>query len=72
MLELRDSNATLIASNDNWRSDQQAEILATGIPPKINAESALDRTLSPASSTAIVRGTRGTSGLALVEVYAIN
>src|SRR5204862_629361 len=32
-LEFRDGNGALIASNDNWRSDQEAEIIATGIPP---------------------------------------
>src|SRR5205814_5558743 len=32
-LELRDGNGTLVRSNDNWRSDQETEIIATGIPP---------------------------------------
>src|SRR5206468_9776000 len=32
-LELRDANGALIRANDNWRSDQEAEIIATGIPP---------------------------------------
>ena len=31
-LELRDSSGALIRSNDNWRSDQEAEIIATTIP----------------------------------------
>src|ERR1700710_24468 len=29
VLELRDSSGVLIRSNDNWRSDQEAEIMAT-------------------------------------------
>jgi hypothetical protein len=70
-LDLRDSNGTLIASNDNWRSDQEVEIRATGIPPPSDAESAIIRTLSPASYTAIVRGANSTTGIALVEVYAL-
>ena len=71
-LELHDGNGTLIASNDNWRSDQAAEIIATGLPPPNDAESAIVRTLPPAPYTAIVRGTNETSGIALVEVYALN
>src|SRR5207247_2042177 len=33
ILELRNSSGSLIASNDNWRSDQEGEIIATGIQP---------------------------------------
>jgi hypothetical protein len=71
-LDLHDGNGTLIASNDNWRTDQEMEIRATGLPPMNDAESALIRTLSPAPYTAIVRGVNGTAGIALVEVYALN
>ena len=71
-LELHDGNGTLIASNDNWRSDQAAEIIATGLPPPNDAESAIVRTLPSAPYTAIVRGANGTTGIALVEVYALN
>jgi hypothetical protein len=70
-LELHDSDGALITSNDNWRSDQEAEILATTIPPPNDAESAIVRTLLPGSYTAIIRGVNGTTGIALVEVYAI-
>jgi len=71
-LELHDSNGALITSNDNWRTDQAAEIIATGLPPPNDAESALIRSLPPAPYTAIVRGANGTTGIALVEVYALN
>ena len=72
-LELRDGNGTLIQANDNWRSDQQAEIIATGIPPSNDLESAIVALLPAggAVSTAIVRGVNGTSGVALVEIYAL-
>ena len=30
-LELHDSNGVLLQSNDDWRSDQEAEIIATGL-----------------------------------------
>src|SRR5204863_1605946 len=55
--------------NDSWRSDQEAEIIATGIPPTNDLESAIVATLAPGPYTAIVSGKNGTSGVALVEVY---
>jgi hypothetical protein len=71
-LELHDANGALLVSNDNWRDTQEAEIIATTIPPTNDAESAIVRTLAPAAYTAIVRGVNGTTGVALVEVYALS
>lgn len=72
-LELRDENGALIAQNDNWRSAQEAEIIATTIPPLNFYESAIVTTLPSkgASYTAIVRGVNDTMGIAIVEVYAL-
>lgn len=72
-LELRDENGGLIAANDNWRSNQEAEIMATTIPPTNDFESAIVATLPAkgASYTAIVRGVNDTIGIAVVEVYAL-
>jgi hypothetical protein len=71
-LELHDINGALIASNDNWRSDQEAEIIATGIPPSNDLESAILRDLAPGNYTAIVRGANNATGVALVEAYGLN
>jgi hypothetical protein len=71
-LELHDGNGVLIAANDNWRTNQEAEIIATGLPPSNNLESAIVRSLAPGPYTAIVRGTNNTIGVALVEVYNLN
>ena len=71
-LELRDTNGNLIQSNDNWRSTQQAEIIATGLAPPNDAESAIVATLAPSNYTMIVRGVNSTTGVALVEVYRLN
>jgi len=71
-MELRDSNGTLLAFNDDWRTDQEAAIIATGIPPTNNLESAILRTLAPGAYTAIVRGYQGATGVALVEAYQLN
>jgi hypothetical protein len=74
-LELHDGDGTLIASDDNWRDTQEAEIVATGVPPTNDLESAIVATLAASPTgidyTAIVRGANGTTGVALVEVYAL-
>jgi CSLREA domain-containing protein len=72
ILDLHNDNGDLIASNDNWKDMQQAEIEATGIPPTNDAESAILRTLTPGLYTAVVRGENDTTGIALVEVYQID
>ena len=72
ILELHDGDGALIASNDNWRSTQEAEIIATTIPPSSDLESAIVRNLAPGSYTAIVRGANNTTGVALVEAYGLN
>lgn len=69
-LDLYDSNGALIAANDDWRTNE-AEVAATGIPPSHDAESAIVRTLAPAAYTAVARGKNRTTGLAVVEVYAL-
>lgn len=71
VLELRNRDGAVVITNDNWRSTQQAQILATGIPPANNLESAIFATLPPAAYTAIVRGRNNTTGVALVEVYEL-
>lgn len=71
-LELRNASGELLAVNDNWRSTQEAAIIATGIPPTRDAESAIVTSVSPGSYTAIVRGMNGATGVAVVEVYQLN
>jgi uncharacterized delta-60 repeat protein len=71
-LELHDGNGGLVVTNDNWRSDQEAEIIATTIPPSNNLESAIVRNLTPGNYTAIVRGVNGATGIAVVEAYGLN
>lgn len=69
VLELRGAGGTLIASNDNWKDAQRAQIEATGFAPSRDAESALVAMLSPGAYTLVVRGVADTTGLALVELY---
>jgi pectin methylesterase-like acyl-CoA thioesterase len=72
VLDLRAADGNRIAFNRNWKYSQKAEIIATGIPPTDDHEAAILATLPPGSYTAIVRGRRSTSGVALVEVYALS
>ena len=73
VLELHDSNGTLIASNDDWvDAENKQAIIDTTIPPTDDAESAILVTLTPDAYTAIVSGKNGTSGVALVEAYQLD
>lgn len=72
VLHLYDRNGVLLQSNDNWRSDQEAEIIATEIPPSDDAEAAIVRRFAPAPYTAVVSGVDGTTGVALVEAFALD
>jgi hypothetical protein len=69
VLEIHDSSGAIIASNDNWQDNQKEELQATGIPPTEDSESAIIMRFGPGAYTAVVRGARGTTGVALVEVY---
>lgn len=69
VLELRDKQGQLVVSNDDWQSDQKAEIEASGVAPSDSRESAIVATLQPTNYTAIVRGKGSDAGVGLVEVY---
>jgi len=71
-LDLYDRNGILIGSNDSWRSNQEADIIASTLAPTDDRESAIIATLVPGAYSAIVSGANGSSGVALVEVYALN
>ncbi len=71
-LELHDSTGAVIASNDDWRTTQEAQIIATGIPPSDDRESALIATLDPGEYTAILQGKNNTTGTALIEAYDLD
>ncbi|MBA2430605.1 MAG: hypothetical protein H0V56_00640 [Chthoniobacterales bacterium] len=70
-LELRDSNGAIVRANNDWKETQQAAIAATGIPPQNDLEAALLATLPPGAYTALVRGTAGSTGVALVEIFQL-
>ena len=71
LLELYDSNGNPMTSNDNWKDTQQGEIEGTGIPPSNDLDAAIVTSLPPAAYTAVVSGVNGSTGVGLVEVYAL-
>jgi hypothetical protein len=71
-LELHDGNGALITSNDNWKDTQQAVIMATGLAPPNDSESAILHNFTPGNYTGIVRGKNNTTGVALIEAYDLS
>ena len=75
VLELHDANGATLATNDNWKlndqtqQSQESAIRSTTIPPPNDLEAAIVATLSPGPYTAVVRGKNNATGLGLVEVY---
>jgi hypothetical protein len=74
VLELHGPDPFATINNDNWADDpvQQAAILATGLAPSNNLESAIDATLNPGAYTAVARGENNTSGVGLIEVFDLS
>lgn len=72
VIELHGPGSFVTVTNNDWRDDQEQEIMATGISPTNDLEAAIVATLAPGAYTAIVRGNGNTSGVALVEVYDLN
>jgi len=70
-LELRNGNGAVVLANDNWKATQEAEIIATGLQPGNDFESALVITLQPGGFTALLRGTNNSTGVGVAEVYAL-
>jgi hypothetical protein len=69
-LELHDHTTALIASNDNWKDSQQAQISATGLAPSSDFESVILATLAPGAYTAVLQG-GDNNGHGLVEIYDV-
>ena len=72
-LELRDSSGTLIRANNDWMDDptQKALIMAAGLAPTNNLESAIYATLGPGAYTALLEGVNSGTGVGLAEVYTL-
>ncbi len=72
LLRLFDSSGSIIASNDNWRSDQAQFILKTGLAPSDDREAALIVTLSSGLLYRRFLDASNYSGIALFELYDLD
>jgi len=72
VLELHNATGAMIATNDNWRTSQQTAIIAAGLAPGDDRDSALITTLPTGSYTVVVRGANNSTGVAIVEVYDLD
>jgi len=70
-LELRNSTGTVIRANNDWMDDpaQKALIMAAGLGPSNNLESAIYETLPPGQYTALLSGVSNGTGVGLIEAY---
>jgi len=71
-LEVYDGNGVMLASDDNWRENQEQLLLQTGLAPADDREAAIALSLQPGAYTAIVRGKSDSVGVGLVEVYNLD
>ena len=73
ILELHANSGDLIAANDNWADNSNAdEIIANNLAPSYVAESALLLSVAPGSYTAVLRGNGSTTGVGVIEVYDLD
>jgi hypothetical protein len=80
-LEIHDSSAAPVATNNDWKNtqvgdlitgDQSAEINNSGVAPSDDLESAIIANLAPGAYTAVVRGVANTTGTGLVDAYDLS
>jgi hypothetical protein len=71
VLELRDSNGTLLVANNDWQDNpvQASELIAAGLAPSSPLESGISRTLPPGLYTVLLADLNNGTGIGLVEVY---
>lgn len=76
-LKVFNSAGTVIASNDNWSDGDPTMIAATAqavgafVLPAGSRDAALLLTLPPGAYTAQISGAAGTTGVGLIELYAV-
>jgi hypothetical protein len=70
-LELRNSDGTLLVSDNDWQDNpaQAAIISGAGLAPSNNLEAAIAAALPPGVYTALLAGLNNGTGIGLVEVY---
>jgi hypothetical protein len=73
VLTIFDSSGNAIATNDNWRDNNNwIDVRKNALSPPSERESALVLHLPAGAYTATVSGANGATGNALVEVYGLD
>jgi len=73
VLTIYDSKGAVIATNDNWQDDNNANLVVqNGLAPPNPLDSAIVVRLPAGAYTAVVRGANGATGNALAEVYSLH
>ena len=72
VIELHGPNGSLIASNDNWKDTQKAQIEGTVFQPTDDREAVILATLPPAAYTVVISGVGNTTGIGVIEIYDNN
>ena len=70
VIQLFNSSNVNIASNDDWKLEQQ-KVEATGLQPSNDKESALVVSLDPGAYTVVMRGNGSGSGIGVVDMFDI-
>jgi glucose/arabinose dehydrogenase len=74
-LELHNADGTIVVSNDNWKvndqtqESQEADVIATTLPPADDHEAATIARLAPGAYTVILRDKADGVGVGLLEIY---
>jgi hypothetical protein len=73
VLELRDSNGTVLSSNNDWHDDPvaAAQLKALEVAPSDPLEAGIYLTLPAGGFTAILAGNDGTTGIGVLEIYNV-
>jgi hypothetical protein len=72
VLELHGPDGSLILRNDNWKDTQQSAIEQSNLAPTDDREAAIVAVLPPGAYTAIVTGSGGMTGAALVDIFDLD
>ncbi|MGI9088911.1 MAG: hypothetical protein ACR2HH_14405 [Chthoniobacterales bacterium] len=72
LMHLTNGGAVPMGMNNDWKSDQEVEILATGLAPTDDHESAIVVTLDPGNYSAQLSGNGSSGGIGLIEVYDLD
>ncbi len=70
-LELHDADGAIVMANDSWGETQAPDLEAEGLAPSDLREAATVGWLPVGAYTVVVHGAAGTSGVGLIEAYAV-